>query len=80
MSISLRSYKACNSFVFDDDDIIDDLILKCGQNLKKKTVPFEDIVPFNDDENIATYVDFDCCMTFYTETPTNTRQNNRARN
>ena len=48
----------------------DDLISYCGQNFKK-TVSFDDIVHFID-ENIVTYVDFDCGITFYPETPKKT--------
>ena len=35
---------------------------------------------FIDEENIVTYVDFDCDITFYPETPTKFRQINRERN
>ena len=51
----------------------DDLISNCGQ-IFKKTVSFNDIVHFIDEENIVTYVDFDCAVTFYPETPTKIRQ------
>ena len=47
----------------------DDLLLNCGQNFKK-TVSFDGIVHFIDEENIVTYVDFHCGITFYPETPT----------
>ena len=36
----------------------------------QKTVSFDDIVHFIDEEDIVTYEDFDCVITFYTETPT----------
>ena len=47
----------------------DDLISNCGQNVRK-TVSFDDVVHFIDEENIVTYVDFDCGITFFPETPT----------
>ena len=46
----------------------------------KKTVSFDDVVHFIDEENIVTYVDFDCGITFLPETPTKIRQINRERN
>ncbi len=46
----------------------DDLISNCGPNLKK-TVSFDDAVHFIDEENMVTYVDFDCGITFFSETP-----------
>ena len=46
----------------------DDLIPNCGPNLKK-TVSFDDVVHFID-ENMVTNVDFDCGITFFPETPT----------
>ena len=57
----------------------DDPISNCGPNVKK-TVSFDDVVHFIDEENIVTYVDFDCGITFLPETPTKIRQNNRERN
>ena len=57
----------------------DDLLSNCGPNVKK-TVSFDDVVHFLDEENIVTYVDFDCGITFLTETPTKIRQINRERN
>ena len=57
----------------------DDILSNCGQNFKK-TVSFDDIVHFIDEENIVTYEDLDCGITFYTETPTKIRQINRERN
>ena len=56
----------------------DDLISNCGPNLKK-TVSFDD-VHFIDEENMVTYVDFDCGITFFPETPTKIRQMNREWN
>ena len=47
----------------------DDLISNCGQTFKK-TVSFDDIVHFIDEEDILAYEDFDCAITFYPETPT----------
>ena len=57
----------------------EDLKSNCGQNFNK-TVSFDDIVHFIDEENFVTYVDFDCGITFYPETPTKMRQINRERN
>ena len=53
----------------------DDLISNCGRNVKK-TVSFDDVVHFIDEENIVTYVDFDCGITFFPEIPTKIRQIN----
>ena len=57
----------------------DVLISNCCPNVKK-TVSFDDVVLFNDDENIVIYVDFDCGITFFPETPTKIRQINREQN
>ena len=57
----------------------DDLISNCGPNVKK-TVSFDDVVHFIDEENMVTYVDFDCGIRFFPETPTKIRQINRERN
>ena len=57
----------------------DDLISNCGRNFKK-TVSFDDIVHFIDEEDIVTYENFDCGITFYHETPTKIREINRKRN
>ena len=57
----------------------DDLISNCGPNIKK-TVSFDDVVHFIDEENMVTYVDFDCGITFFPETPTKISQSNRERN
>ena len=57
----------------------DDLISNYGPNVKK-TVSFDDVVHFIDEENIVTYVDFDCGITFFPETPTKIRQINREQN
>ena len=46
----------------------------------KKQVSFDDVVHLIDEENIVTYVDFDCGITFLPGTPTNIRQINRERN
>ena len=56
----------------------DDLKINCGQSFRK-IVPFDDIVHFNDEENIVTYDDFDCGIAFYPETPPKVRQINRER-
>ena len=57
----------------------DDPISNCGPNVKK-TVSFDDVVHFIDEENMVTHVDFDCGVTFFPETPTKIRQINRERN
>ena len=57
----------------------DDLISNCGQNFGK-VVSFDDNLHFIDEKNIVTYVDFDCGITFYLETPTKIKQINRKRN
>ena len=57
----------------------DNLISNCGPNIKM-TLSFDDVVQFIDDENMVTYVDFDCGFTFFPETPTKNRQINRERN
>ena len=56
----------------------DDLISNCGPNVKK-TVRFDDVVHFIDEENMRTYVDFDCGFTFFPETTPKIRQINRER-
>ena len=49
-------------------------------HISKKTVSFDDIVNFIVEENILTYIDFDCGFTFNPETPTKIREINRTRN
>ena len=56
----------------------DDLISSCGPNVRK-TVSFDDVVHFIDEENIVTHINFDCGITFLPETPTKIRQINRER-
>ena len=56
----------------------DNLISNCGPNVKKM-VSFDDLVHFIDEENIVTYVDFDCGITFLPETLTKIKQINRER-
>ena len=57
----------------------DDLIPNCGPNVTK-TVSFDDVVHFVDEENMVTHVDFDCAITFLPGTLTKIRQINRERN
>ena len=57
----------------------DDLISNCGPNVRK-TVSFDDVVHLIGKENIVTYVDFDCGITFLPEPPTKIRQTNREWN
>ena len=57
----------------------DDPISMCAQSFEK-TVSFDDIVHFIDEENIETYVYFEYGITFYPETPTKISQINRERN
>ena len=56
-----------------------DPLSNCGHNFKK-TVPFDDMVQFIDEEKIVTHAIFDCSMTFYPEAPTKIGQINRERN
>ena len=56
-----------------------DLLSNFGQNFKK-TVSFAEFVHFIDEEDIVTYEDFDCGITFYPEIPTNVREINREGN
>ena len=55
-----------------------DLISKCGLISKKKKY-FDAIVHLIDEENIVTWVDFGCGITFITENPTNVGQTNGQR-
>ena len=57
----------------------DDLISNFGPNVRK-AVSFDEVMHFIDEENIVTYVDFDCGITFLPETPTKVREINRERN
>ena len=57
----------------------DDLISNCGQKIRK-TVSFDDIVHFIDEEDNITYDYFDCGISFYPDTPTEIRESNRERN
>ena len=57
----------------------DDPISNCGPTVKK-TVCFDDVVHFIDEENMVTYVNFDCGITSSPETPTQIRQISRERN
>ena len=57
----------------------DDLISNWCPNVRK-TVSFDDVVHSIDEENIVTYLNFDCGITFLPETPTKMRQINRERN
>ena len=57
----------------------DDLISICGPNVKQ-TNSFDDVVHFIDEEDTVIYVEFDCGITFFPETPIKIRQINRERN
>ena len=57
----------------------DDLISTFGQNFKK-TVSFDNNVHFLEEKIIVTYVDFDCGITLYPETPTKISRSNGERN
>ena len=57
----------------------DDLMSNRGQ-IFKKTIFFDDIVHFIDEENIVTNLKFDCGITFYPESPTDMKQINLERN
>ena len=56
----------------------DDAISNCGPNVRK-TVSFDDVVHFIDQENIVTYTNFDCGIIFLPESPTKIKQINRER-
>ena len=51
----------------------DDLLSICGPHVKN-IVSFDAVVHFIDEENIVTYVNFDCGIDFHPETPTKIRQ------
>ena len=53
----------------------DDLKSNCGRNVRK-TVSFDDVVHFIDEENIVTYINFDSGITFLPETPIKIRHIN----
>ena len=57
----------------------DDLVSNNGANVKK-TVYIDDDVNFLDEDNMMTYVVFDCGIIFFPETPTKLRQINRELN
>ena len=57
----------------------DDPMSNCSPNVKR-SVSFDDVVHFIDEEIMVTYVDFDSGFTFFPETPTKVRQVNRERN
>ena len=54
------------------------LYQNCGHTFKK-TVSFDNIVHFIDEQNMVTYVNLDSVFTFYPESPTKVRQINRER-
>ena len=56
----------------------DDRISNCGPNVKK-TVCFVDIVRFIDEENMVSYVDFDCGITLFPKTLIKIKQINQER-
>ena len=56
-----------------------DLISNCGPKVKK-TVSFDNVVHFIDEENMVTHAYFDCGTTFFPETPTKIRHIKRERN
>ena len=57
----------------------DDFVSNCGTNVKK-SVSFDDVVHLIDEDNMVTYVDFDCGIMFFPESPTKMRQFSRERN
>ena len=57
----------------------EDLVSNCGPKVKK-TVSFDDVVHFIDEENMVTFVDFHCGNTFLPGIPTKFRQVDRERN
>ena len=56
-----------------------DLLSNCGPNVKK-TVSFNDVVHFIDDDYMVTFVDFDCGIMFFPKTPTKIKESNREQN
>ena len=54
----------------------DDLISYCGPK-NETIVSFDDVEHFIDEENMVIDVDFDCFITFLSETPTKISQINR---
>ena len=72
---SLWSLKACNSLFWGPDN---DLLLNWWKSFKD-TISFDDIVNSNDEEEIVTYVDFDCGFKIYPEAPTKVEQINPER-
>ena len=83
----MRSYNKTQISTYDPKKLASNSLLrpkddpkyKRGQNFKK-TVSFDDIVYLSDEENIVTYEEFDCGVTFYPNAPTIFRQINRERN
>ena len=75
-TLSLWSYKACNSFYFASGRWS---YIKLWPEFKK-TVSFDVVVQFIDEQNMETYVDFDCGTTFFPENPTKFRQINWEQN
>ena len=57
----------------------DDLLSNFGPNVKKIAF-FDNVVHFIDEENMVTYVYFDCGITYFPETPTKIIDINRERN
>ena len=75
----LSPYDPTNIAIHSILHLEDDLLSNYGPNVKK-TASSDDVVHFIDEENIVTYVDFDCGITFFPETPTEIRQINRDQN
>ena len=55
-----------------------DFVSNCGPN-DKKIVSFDDVVHLIDEDNMVTYVDFDCGIMFFPESSTNIRQFSREK-
>ena len=72
--LCLWSNKAQNSVCFAPGRILYQIVVTF-----QKTTSFEDIAHFIDEENIVTYVDFDCCNTFYPKAASKIWHINRER-
>ena len=83
---ALYNYNETQDSPYDPTKFVNCFILRpkavlasnCCQKFKK-TVPFDDNVPFIDEENTLTSVAFDCGKSFYPEAPTDVGHINRER-
>ena len=82
----MYNYNKSQVFLYDPTKLAIHYILRPGDDLIsiclhifEETVSSDDIVHVTDEENIVTYVDFDCGSTFYPETAAKLREINRGR-